>query len=278
MLFAFVDESGHPHPKDSCSRPVLAAAFFDASELRNLNTQIFQLKNSLLGKEQFETEMKAKNLLTRATFRRRADKKEFVEAFFEMLRNSPVTIFAIVMERPLTTPPVDKNILPMPFRYLLYRVNRFLEMERPKELGVILFDGDGTQYNNLAERFSNWLFKSYSGQALNYLAESPFFVNSRYTPGIQVADMVAGVIRIYQENSLHRFIPKGDPFLSAIARYYKILEQKTVNLAPPTGNQPWYGIYFMSERMHHILDPVKQIEEEEQMQTGGRPDNDKNQE
>ncbi|MCH7800238.1 MAG: DUF3800 domain-containing protein [Chloroflexi bacterium] len=42
-----------------------------------------------------------------------------------------------------------------------------------------------------------------------HLADNPFFVDSRLTPGIQVADMVAGVIRIYQENELNRHIPQG---------------------------------------------------------------------
>ena len=41
---------------------------------------------------------------TRATFRNRPEKREFVEAFFEMCRNFPFTLFAIVMERPLTPP------------------------------------------------------------------------------------------------------------------------------------------------------------------------------
>ncbi|MDO8531975.1 MAG: DUF3800 domain-containing protein [Dehalococcoidia bacterium] len=262
MIFAFIDESGHPHPNDSSSRPVLAAACFEASELKNLNTQIFRLKSSLLGKEQFEIEMKAKDLVTRATFRRRPDKREFVEAFFEMVRNAHLTLFAVVMERPLTPPPTDKDVLPMPFRNILQRVNRFVETESPTELGAIMFDGNGSQYNQLAERFSNWLFKSRQGQSLTHLAESPFFVDSRYTPGIQVADMIAGVVRIYQENNLNRSIPRGDSFLSAIARYYKIVEQKTVDLTPPTGTQPWYGIYFMSERMHHVFDGAGQVEEQ----------------
>ncbi len=118
-----------------------------------------------------------------------------------------------------------------------------------------MFDGDGTQYNRLSERFSNWLFRSIGGQSLRNLAESPFFVNSEFTPGIQVADMAAGAIRIYQEANLHLNVPMGDPFLSAISRYYRILEHKTVNLPSPTANaETWYGIYFMSERMHHVLD------------------------
>ena len=263
MIFAFVDESGHPHPNDSCTRPVLAVVCIDARNLRMLNTELFHLKHNLLGKEQFEIEAKANHLLNRATFRNRPEKRELVEAFFEMCRNFPFTLFAIVMERPLTPPPTDRDILPMPFRYILYRVNRFVETEQPDDLAVLLFDGDGSQYNRLSGRFSNWLYKSLRGRSLRTLAESPFFVDSQFTPGIQVADMAAGVIRIFQENNLHIRIPSGDPFLSAIARYYRILEQKTLNLVPLTGTGYWYGLYFMSERMHHVLEPLEEDNEEE---------------
>ena len=88
MIFAFVDESGHPHPNDSCTRPVLAVVCIDARNLRMLNTELFHLKHNLLGKEQFEIEAKANHLLTRATFRNRPEKREFVEAFFEIIRGS----------------------------------------------------------------------------------------------------------------------------------------------------------------------------------------------
>ena len=83
--------------------------------------------------------------------------------------------------------------------------------------------------------------------------------------------MVAGVIRLYQENNLHMKRSVGDPFLSAISRYYGILEQKTVDLVSPTGG-PWYGIYFMSERMHHVLDPVGEDEVEEEAESPNRPE------
>ena len=252
MLFAFVDESGHPHPNDPSTRPVLAAVCVRADKLRDLNTRLFRLKRDLLGKDQFNLEAKANQLLNRRTFRRRPEKREFVESFFDLCRNFPMTVFAVVMEKPSVAPPTDRDYLPMPFRYILQRVNRFAEMEPDVDLATVMFDGDGSHYNRISERFSNWLFRSESGRSLTHLAESPFFVDSRFTPHIQVADMVAGAIRIYQENNLRQNTQHGDPFLSAISRYYRIIEEKTINLASPTGYAgDLYGIYFMSERMHY---------------------------
>ena len=198
-------------------------------------------------------EAKASELITRGTLRRSPEKREFVESFFDLCRNFPLTVFAIVMERPTSEPPTDRNFLPMPFRFILQRINRLVELQSDIDLAAVMFDGNGSQYNRISERFSNWLFRSTSGRSLNYLAETPFFVDSKFTPGIQVADMVAGVIRIYQENRLNERIPPGDPFLSAISRYYDVVKQKSVDLTPPPWSaDPLYGIYFMSERLHHV--------------------------
>ena len=252
MIFSFIDESGHPHPNDSAQRPVLASVCVDARYLRDLNTRLFRLKSDLLGKGQFDIEAKASQILNERTFRRIPEKREFVEALFDMCRNFPMTVFAIVMDKPDRPPPTERDFLPIQFRQILYRVNRLVELEYPDDLAAVMFDGDGSQFNGLTERFSNWLFRTYTGQAAKYLADSPFFVDSRFTPGIQIADMVAGVIRIYQENALYQRAPRGDPFLSAVARYYRILEQKSVNLPHPFQEEPWYGIYFMPERMHYV--------------------------
>ena len=83
------------------------------------------------------------------------------------------------------------------------------------------------------------------------MAESPFFVDSKFTPGIQVADMVAGVIRIYHERRLNEGVPDVDEFLSAINRRYEAIRRKSMNLSLPATAQPLYGIYFMPERVHH---------------------------
>lgn len=104
MFFAFMDESGHPHPKDQSTRPVLVTVCVETRYLREINTELFKLKRRILQKEWFDFEMKAKELITPSTFRNRPEKREFVESFFELLRNLEVVIFAQIMERP-TQPP-----------------------------------------------------------------------------------------------------------------------------------------------------------------------------
>ncbi len=119
-MLVFIDESGHPHPKDGAPHPTVVAACIRERDVRGISAQLYGLKRRLTG--QPEAELKAHGLITRGTFRRRPEKKDLVEAFFDLGRNLPVTLFAIVMERPSREPTDAPSHLPNQFRYLLQRV------------------------------------------------------------------------------------------------------------------------------------------------------------
>ena len=245
-MLVFIDESGTPHPNDGSSRPVILAVCVSESEVRYVTRRIYSLKRQILGSD--ETEIKANRLLTRGTFRRIPDKREFVEAFFDLLRDVPLSMFAMIMERPLDVPPLTP-ILPSQFRFMLERINLFAESKN--EMATILFDGDGkSQYGGLAVKFSNYLHRSVEGRSYSRITDSPFFVDSKITAGIQIADMAAGVVRIYEENGLFRGVAAGDFFLSAVRRYYSVVEGKTVDHVSPSG-YPRHGFYRMPEREHY---------------------------
>ena len=62
-------------------------------------------------------------------------------------------------------------------------------------------------------------------------------MDSEITAGIQIADMAASVIRQYQQEELYKGVPSGDHYLWAIRRYYRMIEQKTVDLTTSTGEE-----------------------------------------
>jgi hypothetical protein len=208
------------------------------------------LKRDLLGKE--DLELKAKKLLNRGTFRRIPEKRELTEAFFDLLRNLPLTIFAVIMERPQNIPTTETIHLQNQFRFLLQRCD--LLAQETNSMITILFDGDCQAYGGLSLKFNAFLHRSNEGHSMNTVTEAPFFVDSRVTSGIQIADMAAGTIRLYEENKLYQGVPAGDAFLSAIRRYYAILEEKTKDQKSPEG-YPRPGFYRMPERDHYILVP-----------------------
>ena len=249
QMLCFIDESGHPHSHDAATRPVVVCVCIDEYDCRDISGQIHGLKRRLLGQARERMEIKANELLNRPTFRRIPEKREFVEAFFDLCRNLPITIFAVIMERPLQPLLQDHPHLPNQFRYLLQRIDIFLEGK--DDMAILLFDGDASQRGQLGLKFESFLHRSSEGRALSKIADAPFFVDSKVTPGIQIADMAASAIRIYEQNALFRGLPPSDLFFSAVRRYYNILDQKTVNLTSYEG-YPRPGFYRMPERHHYL--------------------------
>lgn len=249
-MFAFIDESGQPHPNDDSSRPVVVSVCIAQQDARLVAGQLYGLKRRL-GTPNIE--LKGVNLINRRVFQRRSNEWELVESFFDLCRSLPFVMFAIVMERPQRPPdgitPGNEVYLPNQYRYLLQRINQLAEQRN--RMATILFDGEGsTIYDSLAQRFESFLYRSVEGQSFQAISDAPFFVDSKITHGIQIADLVASVIRIYQENKLFVVVPQADGFLSAINRYYGIVNSKTVGLMSPDGYvRP--GIYFMPERDYY---------------------------
>lgn len=257
-MLVFVDESGHPHPADSCTRPVVLAACITELDVRLISGRIYSLKRQVLAKEHIE--IKANKLLNRGTFRRIPEKREFVEAFFDLLSNLPITLFALIMERPRSVPPLTP-MLPSQFRFLLERIDLFAETRN--QMATILYDGDGkSQYGGLSVKFNNYLHRSLEGRSCTHITDAPFFVDSTITSGIQIADMAVGVVRQYCENELFRGVPIGDAFLHAIARYYGVVASKTVDQTSRSG-YPRHGFYRMPEREHYTTIAEERPEEEE---------------
>lgn len=257
-MFAFFDESGNPHPNDSVTRPVAVAVCIQEEKVRFISGRLHALKRDLIGNEALE--FKAEKLLNRGTFRRIPVKRELIEQFFELIRNLPLTIFAVIMERPESEPMTKIIYLPNQFRYLLQRCDYVAQ--EINDMVTILFDGDCEAYGGLSLKFNSYLYRSYEGRAMNTVTDAPFFVDSRVTCGIQIADMAAGTIRLYEENRLFQGVPSGDPFLSAIRRYYSILEEKTRDVFSVEGHRR-PGFYRMPEKDHYTaLIEEKPVEEE----------------
>ena len=259
-MLTFIDESGHPHPNDSSTRPVLAAVCFAQQDSRSLSRQLYRVKRIILTPERADLELKAHNLIKRGTFRRKPELRELVESVFDLIRNLPITIFAVVMERPKEVIPRDSVQLPRQYQYILQRVNAML-LDTPS-LATVLVDGDGSQYGGLSRKFEGYLHRYHEGQSLVNVVDTPYFVDSRYTAGIQLADMVAGVIRQYEEAEMFRQ-PPTDAYLTAIARYYRIICEKTRDVTAPSGHYTWHGLHRMPERLHYFA-PEEQLELEEE--------------
>ena len=243
-MLAFIDESGHPNPKDQNNRPVVVAVCFDERDARTISRRIYAMKQATLGEEHAQSELKARDLINRPNYRRRPEARALADEFFTALRNLPTTVFATVMQGPFVQQERDDR-LENRFRFLIQRIE--LLAAEQDAVANVMFDGHSGQLSGLSERFSGYLFRSQEGIANAHIADTPSFVDSSSSVGIQIADMCAYVVRVYQQNELHRTSPsQGDEYLFAIRRWYQTIQDSTKDFTTSDGELR-RGIYFMAQ-------------------------------
>lgn len=246
-MLIFIDESGFPHPKDATKNPVLAAVCISERGHRSLSRNLYAIKKRFFNNP--DRELKAKDLLRPYIFEKTNRRRELVECVFELIRETDLVIFAMIMEHPSKMPEIQEGHIPNQYRFLLERVNFYLNSRgNDSDMAILVFDGDGTTFisGGLGPGISRYLFRSREGQTFSYLLDTPFFVDSTITPGIQLADMVAGCIRHYEERELFKENSATDTFSSAIRRYYRIVEANTMKFE--TEDRTLFGLYRLPER------------------------------
>jgi hypothetical protein len=247
-MLAFIDESGHPHPNDSNPLSTLVAVCMPEREHRGISRRLYSTRRTLFGPG-YDLELKAKNLINQRTFNRIPEKRELVERAFEIIRSSPITIFCITIPRPSREIDVPQDHLPYQHYYLFQRINALAEAIDDEAL--IVYDGEfNTQGRDMSSCISSYIFKvaEYYG-TLNRLVDTALFVDSRVTPGIQLADLAAGAIRLHEQ---HRMLSPGgghDLFQSAVTRWHNAARSKTRDDLTDDHENPLYGFWRLREQL-----------------------------
>ncbi|MGH8907413.1 MAG: DUF3800 domain-containing protein [Egibacteraceae bacterium] len=98
------------------------------------------------------------------------------------------------------------------------------------------------------------------GRSMSYILPSPLFADSSLTPGLQIADLFAYALRVNYENNLRLQRNLMDPYLSCMARYGRIIHEKTINYSRAEGGS-WYGIGTMSadKFIYDIAEVIPQL-------------------
>jgi hypothetical protein len=223
-LLAFIDESGHPHPNNPSYRPVVAAACLSETDARLISGRIHAIKRDLLNRERME--LKGVQLLNKTTFRRKPDYVEFSEKFFNTLGELPITFFAVIMQQPFDRMETSESFLGNRYRHLVKRIE--LLAQEKGEMATVMVDGSPNLFGGLGWQFNHFLYGSEEGRFCPHITDVPCFVDSQMSTGIQIADMVASVLRQYEEAELFRDTPSaGDAYLVHILQWYRIIKMKT---------------------------------------------------
>ena len=226
---------------DLTSRPVVVAVCFDERSSRRIGRGLYALKRKMLDPQQTEAELKGKKLLKKKTYLTSKASGLFAEDFFAALRDWDITIFATIMRAPFKQQSQTDGFLEVRFRYLLQRIN-LLAAERDVYANI-LFDGRGSQFRDLSRRFSGYLFRSNEGQTCAHIADTPAFVDSATSAGIQISDMCAYAIRTFQENQLFSKPPsQDDDYRRAVRSWHRYVEQLTRDF-PTSNGEIRYGLH-----------------------------------
>lgn len=215
---------------------------------RELSRQLFGAKRALLGRDT-PYELKAVEALNERTYLRRPEKWELAEQCFELFNRVALTAFAVVMPRPSRPPDIGADRLPHQHIFLLQRINA-LARER-NEQAVLIYDGQGMnlQGRNLSACISNYIFRvAMPNEQMEQVLDSAFFVDSRVTPGIQVADLAAGALRLREQ---HRHDGEEGAFASAIRRCAGMVARSTRSDLLHDDGTPLHGIMRLREGWHY---------------------------
>jgi hypothetical protein len=249
MLF-YIDESGHPHPHDAATRPVIVAVGIPIERSRELARSMHSLKRglSLATDPWLEEKYKAHAIFNHRTRRRQPVKWQYLEGVINIAVSFPVVTFSIVMERPIAALMSGPGLLPYHWHCLLHRINSYLAAAGSGRSGLLIMDSqDGKSDALLSVQISNFLFRSEVGRRLTHIVETPLFVNSAITPGIQIADLFAAGFRQH-----HEWVDGDgvdDAYGQAIQGMYRAMRQTIYDHHDAFG-RIWYGEYLLpAERM-----------------------------
>lgn len=209
-MLIFVDESGNPNPADQSPYSVLAAIALKEGHSRDFSREIFNLKKMFIKgiNDPIEWEIHARELLSGRYIQ--PTTREFIEEIFSLCRICEIKTFASIMKRPtqeILIHEENPHIHDL-YKYLMRRVDACMNELFPEQKAIFLFDSKDKKSNErLARRFTSFLYKSKKGQEYLHILDTPFFVDSRMTPGIQIADLFAYIInrRFQKKNNYEIF-------------------------------------------------------------------------
>jgi hypothetical protein len=164
----------------------------------------------------------------------------------ELVSKSNMSVFGIIMERPDVEPYFKEGILPTQYFYMLKRIQLYCQNHHYPMALVIFDEQDRNKDKKISIAFNNFLYQSALGKSFDKILEVPLFANSQITPGIQLADLMAGIVRHYYEEELYEIQPNDD-FQKWICQLFGIVKTKTENLIEGETGYVEYGLYIINK-------------------------------
>lgn len=205
MYLLYIDESGtkdlhrgDQNKEGNSEYFVMAAVLIKAEELSDIEKQIIAIKTDYLKEplQEVKSTIKTKQL---NDYKKRVD---FLDEIHHAIANSNCYCFGAQIHKPsLQSKNLLKNkdeIYKMCFTHLLSAVNSFLRYNNIKESVTVLIDRIDPQHNKKVYMAYKESLESkavdFVGFDDKHFSPSINFVDSEFTIGVQLADLVAGAL------------------------------------------------------------------------------------
>ena len=234
-MHIFVDESEWPRPKDPNGFTVWAGIALHPSEGREFFREIFNLKKKFWDVAgPYDFEIKGRLLLNVAGVTS-PKKREFCEEIVSLCKLHDIRGFAVGLRNAAPEPsvPFTEPSVYHAYSRLLERVEAMMREDFPDDMATVALDSqDEATDTKRALAFGNFLYGNATGRTLTHIAETPFFVSSKATVGIQIADLLAYALA--QQN-------QGRQDIKRICDRLRELEWRSAN---PLAGYPRRGFRF----------------------------------
>ena len=229
MYFFYIDESGTPESTDPSSRFfVVCATAFHNSNWLDLYKRVEGLKKQFFPKtfSYHESEIKGADLASEQDVKNRI-KRNFVHQLINIYSSFNLPVFLVVIDKSKSRKSCQYTWLyPLCIQYLQISIHSFLEDLGNDHRGILILDEINPKrtLRHSKEQLS-YRFGNPQGKLYDRIVETLFFVDSRYSPGIQMADLFAAIVRRQEE------ITAVGKFCKYTDQFYRRLRKKTYETA-----------------------------------------------
>ncbi len=253
-VLIFVDQSGDAHPSNAGLWSVLMGVCIGEPLSRELTRLLHTAVRAIYpDRSPYEIEVKAEKLLSRRQFEHVTQRRQLVTRVAEIVEAFPFTVFAVQMRRPSVAPAWPSLRLSPPYRFLTERVELQMRNAEPGGLAKMVFDERDLGSDAATSRcFRSFIHATAEGASWRHILDVPFFVASAITPGIQIADLLAGAVRLHLELATPGYVP-GSDWERAVDRLWRATRAKTRDFV--VGGETYFGMYFMPDR--YYADPPR---------------------
>jgi len=229
-VLVFIDES-YRKVDEPNAKSTFSAVLIPDQKYRELDRKLFDLKQVFWKVENsYDMELKGRHLLSERAISLPKN-REFVSQMIYLYKEVEAVVFAVVQHGTLTLASESKR-LPNLYRALLWRVNTFMQEKFPEDRAIFFFDGIDHETNRkIAISFNNFMHRHHWGKGYQHVLPTPFFADSKVSPGIQLADVLAYCVN-------ERYVGRR----GYLEEYFQKFRELTFNYQNPDGNLNLWGI------------------------------------